>query len=99
MHEVGFVSSHFCFAMLLASYVLYVCVLLHANVVKLMDGLKLLFNQDNLYLFVHVRTCGASVRLVHPRTEFKVANSSTTDRSKVVTPRVLIFVNCLWCPF
>jgi hypothetical protein len=44
---------------------------------------------------------GASVRLVHPRTLFKpqVANCFATDRSKAVTSRVLIFVNCLWCLF
>jgi hypothetical protein len=36
----------------------------------------------------------ASVRLVHPRTSFKppMANCFATDRSKVVTPRVVIFV-------
>jgi hypothetical protein len=49
-----------------------------------------------LFIWEHV---GASVRLVHPRTWFKhlVANYFATDCSKAVTPRVLFFVNFLWC--
>jgi hypothetical protein len=37
--------------------------------------------------------------LVHPTSWITppVANCFATDRSKAVTPMVLVFVNCLWC--
>ncbi len=90
----------FCFAMPLASYVLYVCVLLHATLSGWSVGWSYFTKTTCACLFIR-EPVGASVRLVHPRTWFKppVANCFATDRSKAVTPRVLFFVNCLWCPF
>jgi hypothetical protein len=60
-------------------------------------GLEL-FHQNNLCLFIREHGW-ASVRLMHHRTLLKalVANCFATDRSMAVTPRVLFFVNCLWC--
>ena len=86
--------------MLLASYVLYVCVLLHATLSGWSVGWSYFTKTTCACLFIR-EPVGASVRLVHPRTWFKppVANCFATDRSKAVTPRVLFFVNCLWCPF
>ncbi len=90
----------FCFAMPLASYVLYVCVLLHATLSGWSVGWSYFTKTTCACLFIR-EPVGASVRLVHPRTWLKppVANCFATDRSKAVTPRVLFFVNCLWCPF
>ncbi len=90
----------FCFAMPLASYVLYVCVLLHATLSGWSVGWSYFTKTTCACLFKR-EPVGASVRLVHPRTWFKppVANCFATDRSKAVTSRVLFFVNCLWCPF
>ena len=52
------------------------------------------FNKTSCACLFIREPVGASVRLVHPRTWFKppVANCFATDRSKAVTPQVLIFI-------
>ncbi len=53
------------------SFLWFICLCAFAcKIVKLMGGLEL-FHQDNVYLFVDMRTFWASVRLVHPITWFK----------------------------
>ena len=87
----------FGFAMLLDSYVLYVCMLLHTTLLSWWVGWSY-FTKTTCACLLIWEPVGASVRLVHPRTWFKppVAICFATDRSKAVTPRVLTFVNCLW---
>ncbi len=76
----------FCFAMPLASYVLYVCVLLHAKLSGWSVGWSYFTKTSCACLFIR-EPVGASVRLVRYRTLFKppVANCFATDRSKAVT--------------
>ena len=90
----------FGFAMLLASYVLYTCMFLHATLLSWCVGWSY-FTKTTCTCLLIREPVGASVRLVHPRIWFKppVANCFASDRSKAVTPRVLTFVNCLWCLF
>jgi ABC-type phosphate/phosphonate transport system permease subunit len=82
-----------------ASYVLYVCVLLHSTLFSWWVGWSYFTKTTCTCSFIWQPVVG-SVRLVYRRTCFKhpVTNCFATDRSKVVTPRFLIFVNCLWRP-
>jgi hypothetical protein len=93
-------GSVFCFAILLDSYVLYVCVLLHTTLLSGWVGWSY-FTKTTCACLLIWEPVGASVRLVHPRTWFKptVAICFPSDRSKAVTPQLLICVNCLWCLF
>jgi hypothetical protein len=66
------------------SFLCVICLCAFAyNIVELMGGL-VLFHQDNLYLFVDMRTCWGRCEV------------GATDRSKTVTLQVFTFVNCLW---
>jgi hypothetical protein len=53
--------------------------------------------QDKHAILSRYYSFGASVRLVHPRTWFKppVAHCFISNRYRAVTPRVLIYVDCL----
>jgi hypothetical protein len=76
----------FCFATLLASYVLYVCVLLHATLSGWSVGWSYFTKTTCACLFIR-EPVGTKVSLVHLRTWFKppVANCFATDRNKAVS--------------
>jgi hypothetical protein len=84
-------TGPFGFAMLFASYVLYVCVILHATSLSRWVGWSYFIKTTCTCLLI-CEPFGASVRLVQSRTWFKpsMANCFATDGSKVVTPRVLL---------
>jgi hypothetical protein len=85
----------FYFTLLLAAYVLYVCVLLPATLTSWWVGWSYLTKTTCICLFVW-EPDGASVRSVHPRIRFKppVANCFATDRFKAVAQKILFFAVC-----
>jgi hypothetical protein len=96
--RLSIVYPTFYLTMLFSSYGLYVCVVLHATLSSWGLGWSYLNKTTWTCLFIWEPVV-ASVRLVHSRTWLKpqVANCFYTERPNAVTPRVLMFVNCLWC--